>query len=64
MTIGQSIKSLRTKKKLTQKQLADRLAKIDRTKLCRVEQDKAELRLSELAEIAAALGVSPKRLMG
>jgi transcriptional regulator with XRE-family HTH domain len=63
MTTGQLIKQARTTKKLTQAQLAER-SRLERTKLCRIEQDKIDPRLGELADIAAALGISAKRLVG
>lgn len=64
MTTGQLIKTVRITKKLTQAQLAERLSKVDRTKLCRIEQGKIDPKLGELTEIATALGISTKRLLG
>ena len=62
--IGQKIKEKRLQKKLTQKQLAEKLSKTDRTRLNRIENGKLVATVNELLEIAAALKISPKSLVG
>ncbi|WP_191556426.1 helix-turn-helix domain-containing protein [Metabacillus idriensis] len=62
MTLGENLKSLRKKAKLTQTQLSEK-ANISRSYLADVERDRYNPSVSTLNSIAAALGISISELI-
>jgi transcriptional regulator with XRE-family HTH domain len=61
--IGDRLKHLRTRRALTQRELAER-AGISTNALNRLELDKAEPHMSTLRKLARALDVDPTKLVG
>lgn len=55
------IKKERTKKKLSQQDLADRL-KVDRQYVWRIENGKVNLTLDYLSKVLTSMGVHPKEI--
>jgi len=61
--IGNSIKEKRKEKGLTQQQLADRVPKLDRSKVSDMENGKEDFMLSTLLKICEALEVDIEILL-
>ena len=61
VALGQIVKELRLKRGMTQEQLAERLH-LQRTSVCNIEIGRQRVLLSDLWDIAAALGVTPKSI--
>ena len=61
--IGNRFKNLRTRRALTQRELAER-AGISTNALNRLELDKAEPHMSTLRKLARALDIDPTELVG
>ncbi|HVF01224.1 MAG TPA: helix-turn-helix transcriptional regulator [Rubrobacteraceae bacterium] len=61
--IGDRLKNLRTRRALTQRELAER-AGISANALNRLELDKAEPHMSTLRKLARALEIDPTELIG
>lgn len=61
--IGNSIKEKRKEKGLTQQQLADRVPKLDRSKVSDMENGKEDFMLSTLLKICEALEVEIEILL-
>ncbi len=61
--IGNRLKNLRTRRALTQRELAER-AGISTNALNRLELDKAEPHMSTLRKLARALEIDPIELVG
>ena len=61
--IGSSVKEQRTRKLLTQEQLAE-AASISPRQLVRIERDEVDPRFSTIRKLAGALGVEPSELIG
>jgi transcriptional regulator with XRE-family HTH domain len=61
--IGNRLKNLRTRRALTQRELAER-AGISANALNRLELDKAEPHMSTLRKLARALEIDPTELVG
>jgi transcriptional regulator with XRE-family HTH domain len=61
--IGNRLKNLRTRRALTQRELAER-AGISTNALNRLELDKAEPHMSTLRKLARALEIDPTELVG
>ena len=61
--IGDRLKNVRTRRALTQRELAER-AGISTNALNRLELDKAEPHMSTLRKLARALGIDPTELVG
>jgi transcriptional regulator with XRE-family HTH domain len=61
--IGDRLKNLRTRRALTQRELAER-AGISTNALNRLELDKAEPHMSTLRKLARALEIDPIELVG
>ncbi len=61
--IGDNIKKIRNKKRVTQEELA-KLMGVSRQAICMWETDKRELKVTTLNKLAKVLGVSIKELMG
>jgi DNA-binding XRE family transcriptional regulator len=61
--IGDRLKNLRTRRALTQRELAEK-AGISTNALNRLELDKAEPHMSTLRKLARALDVDPTELVG
>ena len=57
MTLGEKIKAIRTKKELSQKEVAITMD-IDRAQYSRIENDKVEPNLATLKRVASALGTN------
>ena len=64
MTIGEKIKKLRTEKGLSQREFARQLGYTDHTTLARAENDKVDLPMSKVRQIADYFHVTPDYLMG
>lgn len=62
-TVGENIKKLRKKAKLTQTQLADKTSKVDNAKISNIENANEDYMFSTLLEIASALNVNIKDLL-
>lgn len=62
-TLGEQLKALRIKSKLTQDQLADKLNTTKAT-ISRYEKDQRQPRREQLTEIARILGADPNELLG
>jgi transcriptional regulator with XRE-family HTH domain len=62
MKIGKAIKLLLDQRKMTQKELAEKIGKSE-TSLSQIMQDKAQPRRDTLDSIAAALNVNTKMLL-
>lgn len=58
---GSKVRALRTKKRLSQEELAD-LASLHRTYIAQIESGKRNLALQNIAKLAKALGVSIRDL--
>jgi transcriptional regulator with XRE-family HTH domain len=61
--IGDTLKTLRVRRALTQQELADR-AGVSSNALNRIELNKAEPHMSTLRKLAKALDVDPTELVG
>lgn len=64
MTVGEKIKKLRTEKGLSQREFARQLGYTDHTTIARAENDKVDLPMSKVRQIAAFFNVTPDYLMG
>ena len=64
MTVGEKIKKLRTEKGLSQREFARQLGYTDHTTIARAENDKVDLPMSKVRQIANFFGVTPDYLMG
>jgi transcriptional regulator with XRE-family HTH domain len=61
--IGEKLKATRTRRLLTQEELAER-AGVSAATVVRVERDQAEPHFSTIRKLAKALGVGPTELLG
>ena len=61
--VGDRLKQIRTRRALTQKQLAER-AKITTAAVARIERNEAEPRMTTVRKLADALDVDPEELIG
>ena len=59
MNIGENIRRIRTEKKITQKELGEKLGGISQQQIGRWENDKANPKKETIEKIAVALGVDP-----
>ncbi len=64
MAIHETIKQLREERRLSQKALAEKTGYRDRTSIAKIEAGLVDLTQSKILAFAAALGVSPAKLMG
>ena len=62
INIGEKLKLKRKSKGLTQQQLADKITKLDRSKISDIENGKEDFLLSTLLKICNALEIEPKDL--
>ncbi|WP_322969454.1 helix-turn-helix transcriptional regulator [Faecalibacter sp. LW9] len=62
INIGEKLKLKRKSKGLTQQQLADKITKLDRSKISDIENGKEDFLLSTLLKICSALEIEPKDL--
>ena len=63
--IGKLIKDLRESMNMTQKDLADKVSNMEsKAAISKIESGNRKLRLSNIEDFAAALGVSPGYLLG
>lgn len=63
VTIGESIKIIRKKKGITQKELSNKTGLAEAT-IIRYEKNKFKPNIKQIERIASALGVSPVEIMG
>jgi transcriptional regulator with XRE-family HTH domain len=61
--IGDKLKEIRTRRFLTQEELAER-ADVSPATIVRVERNQAEPHISTMRKLAQALGVDPTELLG
>ena len=64
MTMYERIKDLRTKKGLSQQDLARMTGYQDRSSIAKIESGSVDLPQSKIVAFASALGVTPAQLMG
>jgi len=60
---GQRVRALRTRKGISQEELADRCG-VHRTYMGRIERGETNITLSNIYKVARGLGVSPATLVG
>ena len=61
--VGENLKKQRTRRALTQAQLAER-ARVTTATVARIERDEIEPRMTTLGKLASALKVDPAELVG
>ena len=63
MCVNESIKQIREEKGLSQRQLAEKLKKLNQSQLSKIETGKRKISVPDLIDISDALGVSMSAFM-
>lgn len=63
-TVGERIRAIRQNLVMSQAELAEKIDGMAQNNLSHIERDETDIRLTTLRKVAAAIGVSPKDLIG